>query len=165
MFGVNEYVLYGSEGVCLVESVGHPAINGLDATKEYYTLTPVYRTGKIYAPVESRVKIRKALTKAQVEELINDIDGISSSLDVPKDAKQAQMYYKELVSSYDCGNLIKIIKYVWEKQKEFVGIKKNVPAVDMRYMKIAEDMLYNEFGFALGIDPRDVRGYIIKCCE
>ncbi len=165
MFAANEYVVYGSEGVCMVESVGHPSITGLDSTKEYYTLTPVYRTGKIYAPVESRVKIRKALTREEVQGIIDDISSIPTGLDVPKDNKQAQLFYRELVGSYDCCNLIRIIKYVFTKQKDYVGIKKNVPAVDMRYMKIAEDMLYNEFGFALGIDPRDVRGYIIKCCE
>ncbi len=165
MFAVNEYVVYGSEGVCMVESVGHPPISGLDNTKEYYTLVPFYRTGKIYAPVESRVKIRKALSKDEVQGIINGISDVNTELEVPKDNKQAQLYYKEMVMTYDCSNLIRIIKYVFNKQKEFSTVKKNVPAVDLRYMKIAEDMLYNEFGFALGIDPRDVRGYIIKCCE
>ncbi len=165
MFDINEYVVYGSEGVCMIESVGHPAISGLDPAREYYTLTPVYRTGKIYAPVESRVKIRKALTKDEVQGLIDGMPDISFALEVPKDNKQAQLDYRELVGSYDCTNLIKIIKYVFNKQKEFIGVKKSIPAIDMRYLKIAEDMLYNEFGFALGIDPRDVRGYITHSIE
>lgn len=165
MFSVNEYVVYGSEGVCMVESIGHPAISGLDPAKEYYTLCPVSRVGRIYTPVDSTIKMRKALTAEQAQKIIDTIDNVSSSLDVPKDSKQAMMYYKQLIGTYDCLNLISIIKYVFLKQKEFLLAKKNVPAIDMRYLKIAEDMLYGEFGFALGMEPKNVRDYITKCCE
>ena len=34
-FSVDEYVVYGSEGVCRVEQIGDPNIAGLDSTKEY----------------------------------------------------------------------------------------------------------------------------------
>lgn len=164
MFSVNEYVVYGSEGVCMVESIGHPAITGLDPAKEYYTLCPVSRVGRIYTPIDSTIKMRKALTAEQVQKIIDGIDEVSSNLDVPKDSKQAMLYYKQLISTYDCINLISIIKYVFLKQREFLLAKKNVPAIDMRFSKIAEDMLYGEFGFALGMEPKNVKAYIAKCC-
>lgn len=165
MFDINEYVIYGSEGVCVVESIGHPAIAGLDASREYYTLSPVYRTGKIYTPVDSTIRMRKALTKEEAQKVIDGIEQISCALDVPRDNKLANLFYKELITSYECEKLISIIKYVFLKQREFLTIKKNMPAVDLKYCRIAEDMLYNEFGFALGISPKDVKGYILKCCE
>lgn len=165
MFSVNEYVVYGSEGVCMVEGIGHPAIAGLDPAKEYYTLSPVSRVGRIYTPIDSAIKMRKALTAEEAQKIIDSIENVSSSLDVPKDSKQAMLYYKQLIGSYDCLKLISIIKYVFLKQREFLLAKKNVPAIDMRYLKIAEDMLYGEFGFALGIEPKNVREYITKCCE
>lgn len=165
MFGINDYVIYGSEGVCIVESIGHPEITGLDKSKEYYTLSPVHRTGKIYTPIDSTIRMRKALTKSEAEGIIANIGDICCELDVPRDNKQANLYYKALITSYECEKLISIIKYVFLKQKEFVAIKKNVPAVDLKYMRIAEDMLYNEFGFALGIEPKAVKEYIVKCCE
>ena len=165
MFGINDYVIYGSEGVCMVESIGHPDISGLDKAREYYTLSPIYRTGKIYTPVDSTIRMRKALTKAEAEGIIMSIENICCELDVPKDNKLANLFYKELVTSYECEKLISIIKYVFLKQREFLAIKKNLPAVDLKYMRIAEDMLYNEFGFALGISPKEVKGYIAKCYE
>lgn len=165
MFCVNDYVVYGSEGVCRIEEIGHPDIAGLDRQKSYYTLSPVYRHGKIYTPVDSTILMRKVITKNQAEELIGGINEIESDLDVPKDAKLANVFYRELVRSYECRKLISVIKYVFEKQREFALIKKNMPAVDMKFFKIAEDMLYNEFGFALGIDPKEVKGYIAACCE
>ena len=157
--------MYGSEGVCKVESIGHPDISGLDKSKEYYTLSPVYRHGKIYTPVDSTILMRSVISKNQAEELIGGIKDISSDLDVPKDAKLANVFYRDLVRSYECSKLISVIKYVFSKQRELAAAKRNVPAVDMKFFKIAEDMLYNEFGFVLGIDPKEVKGYIFECCE
>ncbi len=160
MFCVNDYVIYGSEGVCRVESIGRPEISGLDMAKDYYTLSPVYRSGKIYTPVDSTIRMRSVITKNQVEQIIDDIDEISSELDVPKDAKLATNFYRELVRTYECRNLITLIKYVFEKQRAFAAVKRNMPAVDMKFFKIAEEMIANEFGFVLGIDPKEVKTYI-----
>ena len=165
MFSVNEYVIYGSEGVCKVESIGHPDITGLDKSREYYTLSPVYRSGKIYTPTDSTIIMRKVITKNQAQELIGGIKDISSDLDVPKDAKLANVFYRDMVRSYECPNLIKVIKHVFKKQRECAEAKRNVPAVDMKFFKLAEEMLYSEFGFVLGIDPKEVKGYIAECFE
>lgn len=162
MFCVNDYVIYGSEGVCRVESIGRPDISGLDRAKDYYTLSPVYRSGKIYTPVDSSILMRSVITKNQAEELIHNIDDISSELDVPKDAKLANIFYRDLVRTYECRKLITLIKYVFEKQRAFAASKRNVPAVDMKFFKIAQEMISNEFGFVLGIDPKDVKEYIIS---
>lgn len=165
MFCVNDYVIYGSEGVCRVESIGHPDISGLDRGKDYYTLSPVYRSGKIYTPVDSTIRMRSVITKNQAEQLIRDLDEISSDLDVPKDAKLANIFYRDLVRTYECQKLITLIKYVFEKQRSFAAVKRNMPAVDMKFFKIAEEMLYNEFGFVLGIDPKEVKSYIASAHE
>ena len=40
--------------------------------------------------------------------------------------------------------------------------KKKFGAMDERYMKRAEDMLFGEFAVALGIDKNEVQAYISK---
>ncbi len=165
MFAINEYVIYGSEGVCKVEAIGHPEISGLDKLKEYYTLLPIHRSGKIYTPTDSIIHMRRVITRDQAQELIDGIVDINHQLDVPKDIKQANLFYRELVRSYECSKLISLIKYVFTKQREFSLIKRNMPAVDLKFLKIAEDMLYSEFSFVLGCDPKEIREHIVKCCE
>ena len=80
MFSVGEYVIYGYEGVCKVEEVGHPALSGLDRKREYYRLTPYYRGGTIYAPVDGRIAMvtkdgsKLAVRRETLEELTeNDL--------------------------------------------------------------------------------------------
>ena len=52
MFSPGELVVYGGEGVCRVENIGPAEIAGADKRKLYYTLRPLYRTGRVITPVE-----------------------------------------------------------------------------------------------------------------
>ena len=65
MFAQGDLVVYGGEGVCRVEGVGTPAAMGIDKTKMYYTLAPLYRTGQVMTPVDTGVLMRPVMTKAE----------------------------------------------------------------------------------------------------
>ena len=164
MFSVDDYIVYGSEGVCRVESIGRLSISGLDPAKDYYTLMPVNRSARIYTPVDSPITMRRVMTKESANNLLDSIKDINSSLDVPKDAKQAMLYYKALIRTYECENLVRIIKYVSEKQRRYIPIKKNVPAVDFKFLKAAQDMLYGELSFALQLPVKDVKANVESLC-
>ena len=70
MFAAGEMVVYGGEGVCRVEGVGTPSLPGMDKTRLYYTLAPLYRSGQVMTPVDTRVLMRPLLTGQEVQELI-----------------------------------------------------------------------------------------------
>ena len=54
MFRKGEYVIYGNNGICCIEEIGVPRDTPLgDSGKEYYTLAPVFSSGKIYAPLDT----------------------------------------------------------------------------------------------------------------
>ena len=165
MFSVNDYIVYGSEGVCRVEEIGSPQIQGLDASKQYYTLAPAFRTGKIYTPVDSPIIMRHVMNNAEANDLISRIPEISFDLEVPNDFKLANAYYKNMVRTYECEKLVSVIKYISDKQKRLALIKKSLSALETRTLKMAEDMLYSELGFALEIKPCDVKKYIADVCE
>ncbi len=164
MFCVNDYVVYGSEGVCRIENIGRTDISGLDKNKEYYTLVPVYKSGRIYTPTDSSIVMRKVITKESAQALVSNIKSIGEELDVPRDAKLAAAFYRNLVRTYECDKLISVIRHIFNKQRELISVKKNLPAVDTKYLKMAQDILYGELGFALGIAPNEVKGYIEKNC-
>ena len=70
MFQVGELIVYGGEGVCRVEAVGPITMSGVKSDKPYYTLAPLYRMGKIYAPVDTTVLMRPVLSRKEAEDLI-----------------------------------------------------------------------------------------------
>ena len=58
MYAAGELVVYGGEGVCRVEGVGAPSLPGMDKTRLYYTLSPLYRSGQVMTPVDTQVLMR-----------------------------------------------------------------------------------------------------------
>ena len=54
MFSVGELVVYGGEGVCRVERIGPSTLSCADRNREYYTLRPIFHTGEVTTPVDTR---------------------------------------------------------------------------------------------------------------
>ena len=106
--------------------------------------------------------MRSVISKEYAQGLVSRISEISSKLDVPVNVKEAGLYYKQILRTYECENLVRIIKYVFDKQRRLAALKRNMPAIEIKYMKMAEDMLYGELGFVLGIPPKEVKDYIIE---
>ena len=53
MFEVGDLIIYGYQGVCRVDSIGQSDISGVPSDKLYYTLVPLYGSGKIMIPVDT----------------------------------------------------------------------------------------------------------------
>ena len=47
MFQIGDLILYGGTGVCQVTKITRPNIPGVDKTKLYYVLSPLYQDGSI----------------------------------------------------------------------------------------------------------------------
>lgn len=67
MFSKNEYIIYGSTGVCKIIDIVKKKF-GFNKEREYYILKPAYDTNStIYAPIDNdKISIRKIMTKEEV---------------------------------------------------------------------------------------------------
>lgn len=165
MFQVNDYVIYGVNGVCTVKEIGALNISGSNTEKLYYTLEPLYSKGSlVYTPVDNqKVIMRDILSKDDAWKLIEDIPNIETIEDT--DDKNREALYKESMKKYDCREWIKIIKTVNIKKQERIAQGKKIVAADEKYFRIAEDGLYGEFAIALGIPKDEVEEFIIARFE
>ena len=73
---------------------------------------------------------------------------------------QLKEHYKSCMDSYECEDLIHITMSLYVKRQEAMEQKKKFGAVDERYMKEAENLLFGEFAAALGIERDSVSAYI-----
>lgn len=161
MFEVGDYVVYGTNGVCTVDSVGKIDSGIFDNKKNYYTLVPYYaRSGKIYVPVDSdKVTMRKVLTKDQALEFIDsikDIEGLWIT-----DEKTRELSYKEAFRTHDCAGYVRIIKTIYHRMEERTAEKKKLTSTDERYFKMVEDYLYGELGISLSMEKEKVKEFLI----
>ncbi|MBE5964159.1 MAG: CarD family transcriptional regulator [Lachnospiraceae bacterium] len=160
MFNVGEYVIYGSQGVCRVESIGPLELSGISKDKQYYTLSPIYQAeSKVYAPVDNnKVVMRHILTKSEVEALIGRICDIDTII-VAND-RLRETVYKEALHTCNCEDLIKVIKTIYIRKQDRIREGKKSTNSDERYLKLAESALYGEFALVLDMKRDEVESYI-----
>ncbi len=160
MYRVNDYVFYGSSGVCKVLEVGVPSLSALRTDREYYTLMPVYGTEKIYTPVDCAHAIRPILTKKEAEELISHMPQIKEAEIDTKSIQMLTEHYNSFLRNFDVESLVVIIKTAHGRTERAKEMGKNPGKVDERFRKRAEELLYGELAVALDIPIKEVLPYI-----
>ena len=92
MFSVGDHIIYGVEGVCRVDEVGRLKVAGLDKNRDYYRLTPYYRGGTIYTPVDGRAVMRPVISREALEDLLPRLPELEPLADMPTDSRTAGEY-------------------------------------------------------------------------
>ena len=162
MFAAGDLVIYGGEGVCRVESVGMPETEGIDKTKAYYTLFPLYRSGQVMTPVDTRVLMRPVMTAAEAAGFLAALPQLPPEAPEGPGQRAAKDHYHAVVTSYDCGRMAAMIKHVCHRRHWALQHGRKVSQLDERYLRRVEDQLYGELAVALGIDRQEVCQYIQK---
>lgn len=164
MFAVDDYVVFGTNGVCKITNIGPMEISGIESDKLFYTLVPLLRPdAKNYTPVDNdRVVIRGIIDEPTATSLIAGIDNIE--ILSPEIEKKIDLMYKDCLHSCRCEELLKIIKTVYVRKKERSLSGKKVTSTDERYLKAAEDSLYCELALVLGRDRNELKKYIADRC-
>ena len=160
MFEKGEYVVYGSKGVCQVYDISHVDMPGADKDRLYYILHPIQNNGgKVYLPTDSqKAVIRKVMTKEEAHQLIADIPEIEQLW--ISDDKRREVSYKEAMRTCSSRVWVSIIKALYLRKRERLAVGKKITALDERYLRAAEQELYNELSIALGIPQQDMEEYI-----
>ena len=151
VFAIGDLVVYGGEGVCRVESIGRSGISCADPTREYYTLAPLYHTGQVITPVDTRVLMRPIMTTQEAEDFVASLAALEAENTAEMSQRAAREHYQAVVTSYDCTRIAAFMKCLCCKRATAIKNGKKVSQLDERYAKRAEDHLYGELAAALGI--------------
>ncbi len=74
--------------------------------------------------------------------------------------KEREKLYKEAIHSRDPKRLISIMKTLYIRRQKRLEEGKKTTAVDERYFKLAENQLYSELAFALGVEKSELNEII-----
>jgi CarD family transcriptional regulator len=176
MYKVNDKIVYGTHGVCEVTDIGRLSMSVADRKKKYYTLRPVYqKESLIYVPVDSeKIPMRLILTREEVEELLQEIPAAVSLEEVEEllqeipqldtiwvsNEKEREYLYKQVILKGDCRELVRIIKTIYFRMQSRLEDGKKVAAVDERYFRQAEDLLYGELAYVLDMKKEEMNKFI-----
>ena len=165
MYHVGQMIVYGGEGVCRVERVGPLSMQGARQDVEYYTLSPLYREGKIFTPVDTQVRARPVMSRQEALDLIARIPQIPAQVYENNNPRLLTEHYQTFLKSDDCMDLLRLIRSIYAKGRSAARRGRHLGQVDERSMKRAQEILHGELAAALDIPLEEVPDYIRRSVE
>lgn len=158
MFRINDTVMYGTVGVCRVESIDELSL-GRDKNK-YYVLKPISNGGAtVYIPLDNEVLLAKArclLTSEEIGELLGR-DYVDEWID---DSVARSQRYTDIIKSGDRARIISVMLTLVARRSNLSGTGKKLRISDERALRDCERIISDEFSYVLGIPPEKVLPYI-----
>ena len=161
MFCVGQTVLYGSNGVCMVDDVTEKRIG---KTKiQYYVLKPLCNnTSTLFVPTANQQlvsKMRRILTEDEAEAILRDLPPCDDWNDNKQERSEQ---FRAIITEGSCVELIRLIRLVRTHGQEQLAGGKRLHITDERFLKEAEKMICEEFSLVLHISRDEVLERIMQ---
>ncbi|MBQ2568953.1 MAG: CarD family transcriptional regulator [Ruminococcus sp.] len=161
MFCVGQTVLYGSNGVCMVDDVTEKRIG---KTKiQYYVLKPLCNnTSTLFVPTANQQlvsKMRRILTEDEAEAILRDLPPCGDWNDNKQERSEQ---FRAIITEGSCVELIRLIRLVRTHEQEQLAGGKRLHISDERFLKEAEKMVCEEFSLVLHISRDEVLERILQ---
>ena len=161
-FQKGEHVVYGSNGVCLVEDVCNFSFSADIPKKPYFILKPKADPNSlIYIPCDNEEligKVRSVFSKEEIQTLLEGQD--HPAADWSDDRKERVLAFRGILAKSDPLELLAMIRCIHLKDRELALINKKLSASDKDMLQNAERFIENEFSFSLGVTTDEVAPYI-----
>lgn len=151
-------IVYGGTGVCEVADIS--ITEGKE--RKFYVLKPLYQSLVISTPVDTKVLMRKIISKKEALKLVDAIPSIRAEAYHNHDVRLLEGHYRASIKTCDCMELLELSMSIFEKKQYAILQKRKLGVVDERYMKRAEELLFGELSAALGIPKSEVPEYIVS---
>ena len=166
MFQVNDVIIYSMQGVYKITGTEEKTVGG--KKKTYFVLTPVSDKGAtIFVPTDNELvlkKMRRLLTKEEIHKLIDAMPGENAVW--VADENERKELYKNILAKGDHLQMIQMLKAIYANKKEREAEGKRLHMSDDRFFKDAEQILYNEFQYVLGLNSKEtMMQYIVARIE
>ncbi len=155
-YKIGDYIIYGETGVCRVEEIVEKEFLG--DVVSCYRLSPLYQSCVIFTPVENgNVFTRPIITRDEAEELLSRITEVEPQICELTVPRLLSEHYDKIVKTHNCEEWLGLTVSIYAKRQRLIEQKKKLSAVDERFVKKTEDLLFGELAVALGIDRASVR--------
>lgn len=160
MLKLNEMVMYGTTGVCVIESIEDKKIG--KETRRYYVLKPVTQSAStVFIPADNDKLLSKARRVLSEKEVRGIISTMNSEPDIwPENDAERREIFKDIISSGDRKSCLVLLRSLQNRQTFLAGQGKRLHIADERAMKEAQRLVHDEFSVALNIRPEEVSTFI-----
>ncbi len=166
MYTVGTYLLYRSAGVCRVEGMDAPKMAKAEK-RRYYKLRPAFSEGVdyIYVPLDSPVPLRPIISSGEAARYLDSIARLKPGKAEMQKTADLTAHYRSLLSTGDPEKSLLVIKEIWEKEKGLTGGKRKLNQAEIKYRRLAEKLVCEEFAAALHTEPEAMRERLYRAME
>ncbi len=165
MFQIGDRVIYGGNGVCTIEGIQMIEVPHTDELKAYYIIKPFYQECRISVPVDTKIFMRHIISPEEANALLDEIPRVEAVPYYNSALRQLQEYYEQKMSSHNCVDLIEMTLSLYQKKREMLAQKRKFGAIDERYLKRAEDLLFGELAVVLERQKSEIRDMVAARLE
>ena len=162
MFSIGDYMVYGINGVCLVQDICASPFDKKD-TRTFYLLKPLGASSGsvIYTPTDNeQVPMRPLMTKEQAEGLIGRMSELEP-LEIPTE-KMRRDLYRQAMHSCDPEQYVRLIKTVYHRRMDMMQQHKRLSETDSDFERNAKLSLYHELSVVLDVQYSEVEKYLVE---
>lgn len=161
MFQTNDYVVYGSTGICQIVDICSMKFSGV-TNREYYILESVYGNRmRVYIPTDcNEDTLRYVMSHEGLLSLVRSMPGMDDEW-ISADSVRRTLFH-QMLHGGDQVKIIRMIKMISKRKIELEKNGKHLTVSDTETLKEAEKMLQNEFAFILQIKPDEVVQFILN---
>ena len=163
-YAVNDYVIYKGVGVCRIVAVENKTFDDV-RYEDYLKLVPIgSRSSSYFVPVSAaKLRLRKPMTTDEVNSAIDD--SANGEISLTRNSRERRSEIDTILKEGNCTRIISLIKTINLHTESCRTSGKKVLVSDENALRMAENMIYPEFSFVLGIDENEVAGYIGRRLE
>lgn len=160
MFAINDYVFYGSGGVCQIVDLQYAPLDGMPKDRQYYILHSVYNQNSVmYIPVDSDgVFLRHLMSREEAEALVKRIPSVEVIEET--NAKALRDKYYELMKMHSPIEWVRVMKTVQYRMNEPRQVPRRISETERSFFETAKKHLYSELSIVLEIPLGDVAQYL-----
>lgn len=158
---INDYVMYRSTGVCRFLGEKSQSPDG-ETEILYYKLKPMNdQNSTYYIPVRNAdSKLRPLMTRDEVLALIDIIPKTEEDNIWTDNRRERRELYSKILRSDDQFAMMRMISSLYFRKLSSEETGKRFSSMDETAMKNAENLMLQEIGIVLGLEPEDVRKFI-----
>ena len=147
MFDIGSYVIYRSEGVCVVSDIREENFGIIGKSEKYYILVPINaQSSTVFVPVNNEVLtsyMRPLLSAAQINAMAERLR--AARLEWIDETRTRNNRFKEILAEGDPEALVLLVNSVSERIDAALACGKKPSTTDLNALRRAEKMLYDQF--------------------
>ena len=165
MYTSGQTVIYGANGVCVIEGVTVRKIGSV--SMEYYVLKPLGAVGStVYVPTQNEKlvgRIRRVKSAGEVRAILASLG--STELEWIGDDIRRHEVFREMIARGDCGELMALVRLLHAQERRLLARGRRLHLADDRILREAEKMAVEEVAAALGTDRGEALSLILRDIE